>query len=532
MLAPLAVAASLALAQAPLEGRVGDAEAARRRSLGQAPVQPEAAAPPGGFRFVGLFQSRAVMNNLASTNPFLDGQVVGTLGGTNETVVLTDRGLDLDGDGEPDDDVVGSRYFEQRATGFFTYAPTQFDGRVGMTAAFEVDFLYGDRSYGTGGNTGGGVGADQVNLQTRRMHGTFKPNLGDRNRLVIHAGLQFVGDSVTDPTTSTLDDLVRSGAGLRVFGTEMAGVMAYGTVLDPAGERMRYRIGTAKLYENGVAQRDDALMYVLDLDIIPDYRAHVGIHTWVLRDYSGGSGGALGIGPTSQLSALQGGPSLDLRTGPDDVVESDADLYWLAVDAGWNHRLDKGPLGATALAAWNLGKLYVLDQEDILVRGWLVDGEVRVRYAPGAGSVVRLEGLAASRDGTGRDQFTGIITANSYGIVGAVYASHGMLLLFQDPGAINRSTPVVFDVSNNGDGLIAATGGVGYDLIPNRLTATVSAGHARDQLGAGLGTELNGRLSWQPVFGTSLGVAAATLQGSAFNADPWQAMISLESLLF
>jgi hypothetical protein len=40
-----------------------------------------------------------VGTNVVSTNPVLDGQDIGRLGGTNGTTVLTDDGLDLDGDG-------------------------------------------------------------------------------------------------------------------------------------------------------------------------------------------------------------------------------------------------------------------------------------------------------------------------------------------------------------------------------------------------------------------------------------------------
>ena len=513
----------------PIEARVADVEAARQRF---GPVQPGAAEPPGGFTFVGLIQARASAANLVNTNPFLDGQVIGSLGGSNGTRVLDPAGMDLDGDGEDDPELTGARVVEQRTTGFFSYAPPVLEGRVGLTAAFEVDFLYGDRSYGTGGNTGGGVGGDQVNLQTRRMHATFRPAVGAGHELVVHAGLQFLADGVSDPTAVSLDDLVRSGAGLRLWGTEAAGVAAYGRVHDGAGDRLRYRVGAFSLYENGAGLRDDAWLAVADFDVQTTWRSHAGVHAWLLRDYSGGQGGALGLGPTSTLSDLQGGPSLDLR-GPDgEAVETDGDLLWLAVDGGFNHRLDRGPLGASAVAAWNVGKLYVSDQPDVLVRGWMLDAEARLRWASGAGSVVRVEALASSRDGTGPAEYTGMVTGNSYGIVGAVWASHGMLLLFQDPGAINRSTPVAFDVSNGGDGLLAVTGGVGWDAVPNRLTVQANAGHGRDGLGEALGTELGGRLIWHPVFGTQVGIAVATVTGSRFVADPRVAMLFADALLF
>ncbi|NOY27956.1 MAG: hypothetical protein GXP62_18990 [Oligoflexia bacterium] len=121
-----------------------------------APPQAQPApAPSTGFTAIGLLQARVTRSSVVTTNPFLDGQVVGSLGGLNGTSTsLDDRTL------------MG----EQRADGFFTWAPTILDGRAALTAAFEVDFGWGDQAYQTGGNRGGGFGGDQVNLQTRRLY--------------------------------------------------------------------------------------------------------------------------------------------------------------------------------------------------------------------------------------------------------------------------------------------------------------------------------------------------------------------------
>ena len=136
---------------------------------------------PGGLTFLGLYQARAAASS-AITTAALDGQVVGKLGGTNGTSVYVPGVTDLDGDGVPDDDVGNSTWTEQRLNGFFTYAPPTLDGRASLTAGFEIDFLFGDQSYGIGGNTGGGFGADNVNLQTRRLHVSFQPVDGQGGR--------------------------------------------------------------------------------------------------------------------------------------------------------------------------------------------------------------------------------------------------------------------------------------------------------------------------------------------------------------
>ena len=167
--------ATIAHAAEPTEVRVADVR----------PSLPD----PGGLRFFALFQARGTANDLASTNPFLDGQVVGRLGGTNGIVV---------------DPTTTALYTEQRASGFLTWAPPVLSGKASLTAAFEVDFAYGDQAYGNGGNVGGGFGADQVNLQTRRLHADFYPSTAHHS-VHVSVGLQFVADGVADPTASTPD---------------------------------------------------------------------------------------------------------------------------------------------------------------------------------------------------------------------------------------------------------------------------------------------------------------------------------------
>lgn len=529
-------------------------------------VRPTPPPTGSGFTPLILHQVRAVGTNVVSTNPFLDGQVIGRLGGSNGTTVLTDEGLDLDGDGERDEDVANAGFVEQRVNAFLTWAPPVMNGELAFTGAFEVDFLWGDQSYGTGGNVGGGVGADQVNLQTRRLHMTYAPKLGARHKLEVVVGQQFMADGVYNPASARPDDLFRTGAGLKLWGTEAAGVTAYGRVLDSTGERLRYKLSRSNLVENGSGLSDDVTLWMAGLSAQPVQRLWLGLHGALLNDASGGRGGALGVGPGSQLSGLQGGPELSLpavvEADPDDPdatieapQEPDARVAWFGVDAQLNHRLDQGPIGASAAIYGNAGSIYLKGADDIRVFGWMATGELRARIAPGAGSVLRAEGLLVSRDGTGESAYTGLITGNSYGIVGAYYATHGCVLLLPDRGAINRLSPAVQDVSNGGLGLLALTGSAGYDVIPNKVNATVGGGWARstEQTPTPLGTELNARVSWKPWLLSDLSLTAARLfnsqlpdQSATFLAqqrdpdaptqtlggDAWTIILAMDNLLF
>lgn len=487
-----------------------------------APVAPRDPPPSSGFRFVGLFQSRAVGTSIATTNPFLDGQVLGRLGGTNGTEVSADT---------------RAAYVEQRLGGFFQFAPPTLDGKVSLDAAFEVDFLWGDQSYGAAGNTGAAFGADQVNLQTRRLFTTVKPDLPAGHRLSVVAGLQLVTDAGVDPSLARADDLFRTGGRFMFWGSEAAGISAYGRYKADQWEKLRYRVGAYTLYEDGASLPDDIALFMADAAVHPAYATWVGLHGWVVRDRSGGGGGGLlGSGPVSPLATLQGAATVDAGDGSAAI---DADIAWISADLAWNHDLSRGPVGATAMGLVNVGRVYVEALTDVPVLGFAADAEARWQYAPGAGSQVRVEGLYTSGDRPDDGSYDGVLTANTWGVVGAVHASHGTLLLFSDPLAINRQVSVVSDVSAAGAGLLGLSGTVGYDLVPNRVTLQAGGGYARtledsETYGeAGpVGAELNARLRTKPWLLSNLDVCFATVVGTEFEATPWLGMLYFDWLVF
>ncbi len=476
---------------------------------------------PGGLDFFGLVQARASANDLASTNPLLDGQVVGRLGGSNGVVV---------------DPAVRALYTEQRVNGFFTYAPPLANDKLSLTAAFEIDFAFGDAAYGTGGNVGGGFGADQVNLQTRRLHVDLFPARGAHSAHVV-VGLQFLGDSVADPTRSTVDQLIRSGGRLSFFGSEAAGVAVYGRIRQGLDPVIRYRAGLFTLAEQGLSLPDDVLLAVADAELHPAYATAIGVHLWYLQDRSGGQGGALGLGPSSPLWQLQGGPTLDPYDGlaPPDNAYIDADLVWAAVDGGYNAALDRGPYGVHAVALVNAGRIYAPIVHDDDVLGVFVDVEARLRWAKGQGSVARAEWVQSSPGGTNPLRYGGVVTGNAYGVAGALMPSHGTLLLFPDPRAINRQVSVVADASAAGQGLSALSSSVGWDVVPDRVNVGAGAALAFTGTAQPWGTELNARAGYKPLPFVELSWMGAFLApGPAANltAAPWATFLALDALVF
>jgi hypothetical protein len=502
----IALLTSLALATTPPEARL-------------ATVQP-ASADPGSVSVLGLFQVRSTVSDLASTNPLLDGQVVGQLGGTNGMIV---------------DPTVLAAHSEQRVGLFTRWAPTALSGLAALNGAVEVDFAFGDQAYGVGGNTGGGFGADQVNLQTRRLFASFYPPVG--HTLHVALGLQFLADGVRDPSTATLDGLQRSGGRMMFFGSEAAGLGLYGTVSDRWGDRLRYRLGTFTLLEQGLAEPDDVWLSLADVTVHPGWNSEVGAHLWYLQDRSAGTGGALGIGPTSALAELQTGGRLDPFDGqaPPEEAELHADVVWTGVDGGLNPQLDRGPVGVHGLAIATIGRLYapIVHDDDLL--GLTVSGEVRWRYTAGSGSLITASALATTGDDADPQRYTGVLTGNAWGVAGAVHGSHGMLLLLPDPGSINRMVSVVPDISGGGAGVRAWTATAGYDPIPSRLTTTVGIGHATDADGSPLGTELNARVVGRPLPLLDLSLRAAVVDpgwAAPVSEAPWMITAAVDWLVF
>jgi hypothetical protein len=502
-----------AWAAAPGDGAPPESEAAL--------VQPKPT-DAGGFTFIGQFEAKSSATNLASTNPLLDGLVIGQMGAPTGVV--------------PDRSTLGLST-EERVTGLFRYAPKALGGKIGLNAAFDVAFTWGDAAWSVGGNTGGGIGGRNVNLQTRRLYADFRPTFGHLDAHVL-VGLQFVADSVNDPTAGGPDTVLRSGGRLMFFGTEAAGVTVYGRLHDAWGDRVKFRLGSYTLLEQGVSLPDDAWLSMADAEIAPAYLTTVGVHAWYLQDRTGGHAGLIGDGPTSALSTLQGGAHIDPYGGlaPPPDAQLYADLGWFGVDAAYDPSLTGGRFGLSGVAVFNLGRIYAPIAHDDEVAGTLLDAEVRARIAEGRGSIVKVEGLFSSGDSDRSPYtYTGVVTGNSYGIAGAIFASHGMLLLFPDPHAVNRLVSVVSDVGAGGKGVIAATATAGLDVVPNKLDATVGVGHAVDAAGQAWGTEVNARVVWTPMVACDVGAYAATVfvgPASGLTRNPWTAYLAVDLLVF
>lgn len=122
------------------------------------------------------FYTQGVSMNMYPQNDFLKGQIVGRLFGSNTTSTS---------------DSLTAFYVEQRAIPFFVYTPRIFDGKATLRASFEIDWTWGDVAYGTGGNQGSAVSADQVNIQTQNLEVELAPV----KNWTVNIGLQRMFDT-------------------------------------------------------------------------------------------------------------------------------------------------------------------------------------------------------------------------------------------------------------------------------------------------------------------------------------------------
>lgn len=488
------------------------------------------------FQFLGYYINQAVFSDMAPESDFLRGQIVGRLFGANTSKTSNEY---------------TSAYVEQRLIPFFIYTPHLFDGKVTLRASFELDWTWGDAAYGSGGNFGGGLSADQVNLQTQNLELEFNPGKG----WSINLGLQRIFDTPYNPYRTTVDKMGVTGYRMAYFGTDGVGVSArkdwdYG----------RLKAGYYKLYENYIQLNDDVTLYELtgEKDISKKWK--LGASVYYLTDRGRGNGGVsiLGQGLNSSLAAHNGVYKFNYGTTP-----YRADVAWLGAFFGRNtdHWLD--PWMLTGFVNVNLGRSDTLVGEnswrkatDIL--GVAANLRASYRYGQTLNDVVTVDAIYTSGDENGLTdgRYSGVITGNQWGAPAAIFISSGAYILMPHGNVVNRYTPAVMDISNMGYGLMAVTLNASKGIIPHKLHAKIGGAFAMSNVqprggGNSIGTELNANLAYNfgPYMSLELHGAFVMLgdfydsrqdsYGSAVNGgldtrpvDPWTAFLVFKWLMF
>ena len=485
---------------------------------------------PPEFKFIGYWFSRGTISNIAPTNELLRGQIIGRLFGPNTTNTHAKT----------------SSYFEQRFVPMFIYTPQILDGVATFRSLFKIDMTWGDAAYGVGGNSGGGINAGQVNLQTLLANVDIKPEDSNWNVVI---GLQRMFDNVRDPNQNAVSTYQSSAYKLSYWGTQGIGISAFGN-LSPTSQ---IRLGYFQLYENQIQENDDVALWMLDFESRVHPLIEVGADAWFLWDRGKNSGGisVLGQGLNSGLAEYNGAVRLSF---PSQNYE--ANIYWIGTHAAYNRDFLVSRWWIDAFAIANLGTIDTLSGNSSSKKyadifGVAANAMIAYKYGKTVNDKISFETLFTTGDKNGAQdkKVNSVITGNEWGSPTGIYSSHRALLLFPDPQVVNRYYSVVHDISNMGYGVTAAFLSLQKDFIPNKLNGKIGFASALSNVkpsggGSYIGSEVNAELKYNIKVYLTLGVSAAYLAlGDFFDApsvtysnthpkDPWVFFTTLSWLMF
>ncbi|MCZ2101614.1 MAG: hypothetical protein LC107_08770 [Chitinophagales bacterium] len=480
--------------------------------------------------FVYFYQQNVAMN-IAPENDFLKGQIVGRLFGGNTTKTSND---------------FTAMYAEQRIIPFFVYSPKLFDGKATLRTSFEIDWTWGDVSYGTGGNQGSAISADQVNIQTQNVEIELVPH----KNWTINLGLQRMFDTPHDLYRTTVDKFTNTAYRLAYFGTDGVGVSVRRQT-----DYNKTKLGYYKLYENNVELNDDVTLmeFSHQINVAPTW--NIGGSVYWVKDNSSGKGGVsiLGQGYASPLANYNGTFRFPIGADP-----YQSDVVWLGTYFSKNEDMMMGRWFMSGFLNYNLGSIRQKSAgadnytKTVSIGGLGANLRGGYRYGQTTGDAITADLLYTSGDNNGINdkKYSGVMTANTWGSPGGIFIGHGGYLLFPHGNVVNRFVAAVTDISNMGYGIAGGTLNLARDLIPNKLHSKIggATGFASvAPVGGGnfMGWEVNGKLGYD--FGAFLTVEAhaaymglgdfydSTLTNGGVQerpVNPWLGFVCIKWLIF
>jgi hypothetical protein len=492
--------------------------------------------PNKQFQFLAFYINQGVTSNFYPQNEFLRGQVLGRMFGRNSVTTS---------------DTITTAYVEQRLIPFFIYQPHLFDGRAILRAVFEIDWTWGDVSYGAGPNQGGAVSGHQVNIQTQNIELELIPKLG----WSVNLGLQRMFDNPYNPYRTLADKMLENGFRMTHFGTHAVGVTLYRNA-----DFHRFKAAFFKFYENDIFRDDDVNMFEFQYEKNINKLWRAALSTHYVRDRGNGRGGVsiLGQGLNSQLAEYNGVFRFKFGSAP-----YEADVAWVGTHFSRNadYMIDRFFLNG--FFNYNLGVVNVLRDS-----GWKKGAEIGgfsanfrsgYRYGQTIQDRISIDLMYTTGDENGIEdnKYSGVLTGNSWAAPGGFFINSGAYLLFPHGNVVNRFTPVIADISNIGYGFTGGTANFSKGIIPNRLHVKVGTAAAMSNatpigggrsmgieanagivynLGTFMSIELHGAHMWLGDFFDSAddryGVAVnGGVQGER-PVNPWTAFIVYKWLMF
>jgi len=489
------------------------------------PEHKESIRDKNELSFIGYYLTRYEAINVAPTNEFLKGQVVGRFFGGNTTKSYPDR---------------YANYVEQRFLGMLSYSPRLFDGWARMRMSFELDWTWGDANYGAGGNFGGAFGADFVNLQTQNLFMEFHPN----KQWYVNMGLLRFYDNTSVPYYTGTSELLNTGYRLSLFASDASGLSAHYS----PNTYQHIKAGAYQLYENNVDQNDDVFLFELDTEQDISIKTSVGFTVYHLRDYAAGEGGVsiLGQGLNSGLAPYNGVFQFNLGNEP-----YNARLWWFGTHFDHDPMLEQGRWGWSGFAYTTRGTVTTATRS-IDVAGYAGNLRLAYKYGKNPRDNVVLDGIFSTGDTENIDDgiYTGVLTGNNWTAPGAVFFGTGLYLLLPHGDVVNRYYASTIDIQNMGYGLVAGVGRFSYDVIPYKFKVETNVGYAMAPVapnggGNNMGFEANIGFTYTPKVFFDIEMHAAHLSLGDFYdaavtngniserpADPWTFILLLKWIMF
>lgn len=502
-------------------------EARNERSAN--PVPPE-------FTFINYFFTRATITNMIADPAGLRGVSLGPfgIGEAGSATSLSDT---------------STAYVEQRWIPVLAYSPHFIDGLATFRAQLEIDYTWGQAANQIQNNQGGGLNADQVNVQTKNVNVALYPT---RNplQLSIIAGTQPFYDSIYDPTVTSLFHITKTGYKLAYMGSDATGLSVYGHFGDHRFKTSFMPLGATQAKK--ATDNDPDLYYVWMATLDYGYElapaTEFTLSLWHLQDNTRGRAfafeGLVNSGPSS--------PSLFPFTGVADfsIEEASGAVTWIGGNFHHNVDFTQGDFALSGFVMANFGKYESQKEstelnEELAIRGLAANLEVAFNHGKTMGDVISLEGMFTTGDDDIKDsEYDGVMTLNHYGLPGSVWFNHKTLLMFPFTSTVSNYTGAVTDISNQGYGLMAAILAAKTDLVPDVLNLKLGAAAARSVAartpstvdgitfarGKTIGAEFNVELNWQIRYLMNLGFHAGYMALGDFHdatptagENPWAA---------
>jgi hypothetical protein len=385
-------------------------------------------------------------------------------------------------------------------------------GATGTPSGSNNNFVPGT---GAGRNTGGALGADRINLETKNVYLWFKlPN----TPLDFTVGMQNQTDAY---------------AGLLWGAADMAGIFMNGKI-----EPVTFTLGWAKLYENYTAKTDDLTLYVASAKFAPTKDLKVGGHFYYLQDDTQNDSGISTINPVGNLPT---DPQLPAPLGGTfaAVGFNKKQIYTLGTDVTFN----AGPATISGFALYQWGKRDYLNNTatltDVDISGYALDARVDANLGPGKGF---FEALYISGGDNTTEKYKSIVTLSDFNASPGGNSAFGrtdmQILLFNNDD-INMSQAMVgtAGVPANGGNTSPGNAGrgiwhlaAGYTMpLGAKLTSKVGLGYlsatellkadkaggstgatlATTRKGEGMGTEINANVNYNIMKGLDFGLYGA-----------------------